>query len=95
MASERETLTLIDLYLLYLPTTGYQHNDWIIQTPLIDLDAPIDLNPVILRETFNYFLLSGQRLSQMTKVYNDIDALTKLLEEVRITFNFVLQNLLN
>lgn len=62
--------------------TGYQHNDWLIKTPLIDLEAPVDLNPTILRETFNLFIQSGERLSQMTRVYNDIDALTKLLEEV-------------
>ena len=61
---------------------GYQHNDWLIETPLIDLEAPIDLNPVILHETLNYFIQSGERLSQMTRVYNDTDALTKLLEEV-------------
>lgn len=60
---------------------GYQHNDWLIKTPLIDLEAPVDLNPTILRETFNLFIQSGERLSQMTRVYNDIDALTKLLEE--------------
>ena len=65
---------------------GYQHNDWLIKTPIIDLDAPIDLNPVLLRETLNYFILSGERLSQMTKVYNDVDALTKLLEEVHSLF---------
>ena len=61
---------------------GYQHNDWLIETPLIDLDAPIDLSPTILRETLNFFIQSGERLSQMTRVYNDNDALTKLLEEV-------------
>ncbi|KAI2799562.1 Kinesin associated protein [Blomia tropicalis] len=61
---------------------GYQHNDWLIKTPLIDLEAPVDLNPTILRETFNLFIQSGERLSQMTRVYNDIDALTKLLEEI-------------
>ena len=70
---------------IFLPfILGYQHNDWLIETPLIDFDAPIDLNPVILRETLNYFVQSGERLSQMTKVYNDIDAITKLLEEVAL-----------
>lgn len=62
--------------------TGYKHNDWLIETPLIDLNAPIDLSPEVLRETLSYFILSGERLSQMTRVYNDTDALTKLLEEV-------------
>lgn len=87
--SEVELISLIEekipKYKLRFDTitefTGYQHNDWLIETPLIDLDAPIDLNPLILRETLNYFIQSGERLSQMTRVYNDIDALTKLLEE--------------
>lgn len=66
---------------------GYQHNDWLIETPRIDLDAPIDFNPVILRETLNFFLQSGERLTQMTRVYDDSEALTKLLEEVHFTLS--------
>lgn len=69
--------------------TGYKHNDWLIETPLIDLNAPIDLSPEVLRETLSYFILSGERLSQMTRVYNDTDALTKLLEEVSLAGVFV------
>ena len=72
---------------------GYRNNDWaVIETPLIDLEQPLDenflLRPAFLRETFKLFLQSGERLTQMTKVYNDVEALTKLLEEVCREFEF-------
>ncbi|KAF7490013.1 Trafficking kinesin-binding protein 1 [Sarcoptes scabiei] len=63
------------------PKNFSPQNDWIIQTPLIDFDDPIDLNPKTLRQTFQFFLQSGIRLTQMTKIYDDAEALTKLLEE--------------
>ncbi|RWS30115.1 Trafficking kinesin-binding protein 1-like protein, partial [Leptotrombidium deliense] len=61
--------------------SGYENNDWFIQTPVVDLQSPIDLSPEIIDETLKYFILSADRLSQMTKTYNDIEAVTKLLEE--------------
>lgn len=53
-----------------------------IQTPLIDLEQSFDFSLENINELFKYFLLSSERLSQMTKVYNDIEAVIRLLEEV-------------
>lgn len=35
---------------------------------------------------FSVSVLCSNRVSQMTKTYNDIEAVTRLLEEVRIQF---------
>uniref|UniRef100_A0A9J8B6X8 Uncharacterized protein n=1 Tax=Cyprinus carpio carpio TaxID=630221 RepID=A0A9J8B6X8_CYPCA len=59
---------------------GYEHDDW-IHTPLISPDTRIDLTSEQIEETLNYFLLCAERVGQMTKTYNDIDAVTRLLEE--------------
>lgn len=47
-------------------------------------DQPVELSAEFIHETLKYFVDCGQRLSQMTKTYDDIDAVTRLLEEVRI-----------
>ncbi|CAG2173984.1 unnamed protein product, partial [Oppiella nova] len=60
---------------------GYDNNDWYIKTPVLDSEAPVDLSAETIGETLKYFILSGERLSQMTKTYNDIEVVTKLLEE--------------
>ncbi|CAO2633155.1 Trafficking kinesin-binding protein 1 [Lemmus lemmus] len=60
---------------------GYDHDDW-LHTPLISPDANIDLTTEQIEETLKYFLLCAERVGQMTKTYNDIDAVTRLLEEV-------------
>uniref|UniRef100_A0AAR2K1S3 Trafficking protein, kinesin binding 1 n=1 Tax=Pygocentrus nattereri TaxID=42514 RepID=A0AAR2K1S3_PYGNA len=59
---------------------GYDHDDW-LHTPLISPDTRIDLTAEQIEETLNYFLLCAERVGQMTKTYNDIDAITRLLEE--------------
>uniref|UniRef100_A0A671MKF3 Trafficking kinesin-binding protein 1-like n=1 Tax=Sinocyclocheilus anshuiensis TaxID=1608454 RepID=A0A671MKF3_9TELE len=59
---------------------GYENDDW-IHTPLISPDTCIDLTSEQIEETLNYFLLCAERVGQMTKTYNDIDAVTRLLEE--------------
>uniref|UniRef100_A0A6I8NNT9 Trafficking kinesin protein 1 n=2 Tax=Ornithorhynchus anatinus TaxID=9258 RepID=A0A6I8NNT9_ORNAN len=59
---------------------GYDHDDW-LHTPLISPDATIDLTTEQIEETLKYFLLCAERVGQMTKTYNDIDAVTRLLEE--------------
>ncbi|KAL6476273.1 hypothetical protein MHYP_G00147720 [Metynnis hypsauchen] len=59
---------------------GYDHDDW-LHTPLISPDTRIDLTTEQIEETLNYFLLCAERVGQMTKTYNDIDAITRLLEE--------------
>ncbi|XP_059124905.1 trafficking kinesin-binding protein 1 isoform X2 [Peromyscus eremicus] len=59
---------------------GYDHDDW-LHTPLLSPDANIDLTTEQIEETLKYFLLCAERVGQMTKTYNDIDAVTRLLEE--------------
>ncbi|XP_060778057.1 trafficking kinesin-binding protein 1 isoform X3 [Neoarius graeffei] len=59
---------------------GYDHDDW-LHTPLLSPDVNIDLTVEQIEETLKYFLLCAERVGQMTKTYNDIDAVTRLLEE--------------
>uniref|UniRef100_A0A673HIG3 Trafficking kinesin-binding protein 1-like n=1 Tax=Sinocyclocheilus rhinocerous TaxID=307959 RepID=A0A673HIG3_9TELE len=59
---------------------GYDHDDW-LHTPLISPDVNLDLTTEQIEETLKYFLLCADRVGQMTKTYNDIDAVTRLLEE--------------
>uniref|UniRef100_A0A4W4FAE0 Trafficking protein, kinesin binding 1a n=1 Tax=Electrophorus electricus TaxID=8005 RepID=A0A4W4FAE0_ELEEL len=59
---------------------GYEHDDW-LHTPLVSPDASLDLTNEQIEETLKYFLLCADRVGQMTKTYNDIDAVTRLLEE--------------
>ncbi|XP_029445541.1 trafficking kinesin-binding protein 1 isoform X7 [Rhinatrema bivittatum] len=82
---EVEIISLLEeqlpLYKLRADTIyGYDHDDW-LQTPLISPDANIDLTTEQIEETLKYFLLCAERVGQMTKTYNDIDAVTRLLEE--------------
>ncbi|XP_050302932.1 trafficking kinesin-binding protein milt isoform X1 [Anthonomus grandis grandis] len=61
---------------------GYENQDWFIPTPALQVDeADLKLSPDQIRETLNYFLLCSNRVSQMTKTYDDIEAVTRLLEE--------------
>ena len=60
--------------------SGLDEQSW-IQTPVLSPDVKINLSPEQCEETFKFFLLSGDRLSQMTRTYHDIDALMHLLEE--------------
>ncbi|KAH0956068.1 hypothetical protein HN011_011824 [Eciton burchellii] len=61
---------------------GYENADWFIPAPALRLeDADLKLSPDQIRETLNYFILCSNRVSQMTKTYNDIEAVTRLLEE--------------
>ncbi|KAM7383933.1 hypothetical protein PAMA_011338 [Pampus argenteus] len=59
---------------------GYDQDDW-LHTPLIAADTQLDLTAEQIEETLKYFLLCADRVGQMTKTYNDIDAVTRLLEE--------------
>lgn len=61
---------------------GYDNQDWFIPSPALEIDeADLKLSPDQIRETLNYFLLCSNRVSQMTKTYDDIEAVTRLLEE--------------
>ncbi|XP_023440364.2 trafficking kinesin-binding protein 1 isoform X2 [Dasypus novemcinctus] len=82
---EVEIISLLEeqlpLYQLRADTIyGYDHDDW-LHTPLVSPDASIDLTAEQIEETLKYFLLCAERVGQMTKTYNDIDAVTRLLEE--------------
>ncbi|KAG5842402.1 hypothetical protein ANANG_G00177280 [Anguilla anguilla] len=82
---EVEIISLLEeqlpLYKLRADTIfGYDHDDW-LHTPLISPDVSIDLTTEQIDETLKYFLLCAERVGQMTKTYNDIDAVTRLLEE--------------
>ncbi|XP_045784599.1 trafficking kinesin-binding protein milt isoform X2 [Maniola jurtina] len=61
---------------------GYENQDWFIPSPALPVrPEDLALTPDQIRETLNYFLLCSNRVSQMTKTYNDIEAVTRLLEE--------------
>ncbi|KAK9879979.1 hypothetical protein WA026_008488 [Henosepilachna vigintioctopunctata] len=61
---------------------GYENQDWFIPSPALQVDeADLKLSPDQIRETLNYFLLCSDRVSQMSKTYDDIEAVTRLLEE--------------
>ncbi|XP_029052654.2 trafficking kinesin-binding protein milt isoform X2 [Osmia bicornis bicornis] len=61
---------------------GYENADWFIPSPALKtVDTDLKLSPDQIRETLNYFILCSSRVSQMTKTYNDIEAVTRLLEE--------------
>ncbi|KAF5287532.1 hypothetical protein FQR65_LT12203 [Abscondita terminalis] len=60
----------------------YENQDWFIPSPALKVEeADLKLSPDQIRETLNYFLLCSNRVSQMTKTYDDIEAVTRLLEE--------------
>jgi len=64
---------------------GYSNEDFIIQTPVLSPEEAVkvrlDLTPELAGATLDYFLSCGDRLSQMTKTYHDVDAVTRLLQE--------------
>ncbi|KAK5644883.1 hypothetical protein RI129_006183 [Pyrocoelia pectoralis] len=61
---------------------GYENQDWFIPSPALQIEeSDLKLSPDQIRETLNYFLLCSNRVSQMTKTYDDIEAVTRLLEE--------------
>lgn len=61
---------------------GYDKEDWsIVPSPCLPSPDTLDLTPELIKETLNYFVVSGERVSQMTRTYSDPEALTRLLEE--------------
>ncbi|XP_055845307.1 trafficking kinesin-binding protein milt isoform X1 [Episyrphus balteatus] len=61
---------------------GYTNEDWFIPAPALKIPVEgLGLTKDQTRETLNYFLLCGKRVSQMTRSYDDIEAVTRLLEE--------------
>ncbi|XP_055592447.1 trafficking kinesin-binding protein milt-like isoform X3 [Uranotaenia lowii] len=61
---------------------GYENQDWFVNYPALPISQDgLGLSNEQAREVLNYFLLCGNRVSQMTRAYDDIDAVTRLLEE--------------
>ncbi|XP_055549600.1 trafficking kinesin-binding protein milt isoform X3 [Wyeomyia smithii] len=61
---------------------GYENQDWFVNYPALPIPQDgLGLTTEQTRETLNYFFLCGNRVSQMTRAYDDIDAVTRLLEE--------------
>lgn len=60
--------------------SGYGNQDW-IHTPVLPPIDDADLTPELVEETLKYFILCADRVTQMTKTYNDIEAVSRLLEE--------------
>ncbi|XP_017151168.1 trafficking kinesin-binding protein milt isoform X3 [Drosophila miranda] len=62
--------------------SGYANEDWFVPAPALPIPAEgLGLTKDQTRECLNYFLLCGNRVSQMTRAYDDIEAVTRLLEE--------------
>ncbi|XP_076001623.1 trafficking kinesin-binding protein 1, partial [Genypterus blacodes] len=59
---------------------GYDNDDW-LHTPILPQEVVLGLTGEQIGETFKYFLLSSDRVGQITKTYHDIKAVTHLLEE--------------
>uniref|UniRef100_A0A3Q3EDA7 Trafficking protein, kinesin binding 2 n=1 Tax=Labrus bergylta TaxID=56723 RepID=A0A3Q3EDA7_9LABR len=58
--------------------------DWAV-SPSCSPDEPpgqhTAISPMLAEETFRYMILSGDRVEQMTKTYNDVEVVTHLLAE--------------
>ena len=52
----------------------------IIQTPVLDPKIGEGLSAGQAKAVLDYFISCGDRLSQMTKTYNDVEAVTNLLQ---------------
>ena len=52
----------------------------IIQTPVLDAQAGEGLSPHQAGAVLDYFVSCGDRLSQMTKTYHDVEVVTRLLQ---------------
>ena len=74
--------------------TGYSNLDFstsaceglTIQTPTITAEQELKvrggLTPEEAEAALGYFVLCGDRLSQMTRTYNDVEAVTRLLQVI-------------
>lgn len=63
------------------PENPSQSCDWIKGPHCFDEQQISELTSEQIKVTLDYFVLSGYRVSQMTKTYDDIEAVTKLLDE--------------
>uniref|UniRef100_A0A3B3TBL4 Trafficking kinesin protein 2 n=1 Tax=Paramormyrops kingsleyae TaxID=1676925 RepID=A0A3B3TBL4_9TELE len=58
----------------------YDSHEWVLSAGCSP-EEPEGLSPLLAEETLRYMILSGERVEQMTKTYNDIDMVTHLLAE--------------
>jgi len=58
---------------------GIDNEDWVIKTPALNTSAK--LTPEQAEATLDYLVSCGDRLTQMTRTYHDVEAVTRLLEE--------------
>ncbi|CAF4667536.1 unnamed protein product [Rotaria sp. Silwood1] len=72
---------LIPRYRLRADTDFACSNEDFIQTPRIDGSKFESLTNTQIRALLDYYVLSSDRISQMTKTYHDINAVTRMLED--------------
>jgi len=58
---------------------GNDNEEWVIETPVLKSSA--NLTPEQAEATLDYLVSCGDRLTQMTRTYQDVEAVTRLLEE--------------
>jgi len=58
---------------------GNENEDWVIETPVLKNSETF--TPEQAEATLDYLVSCGDRLTQMTRTYHDIEAVTRLLEE--------------
>ncbi|CAF1154091.1 unnamed protein product [Rotaria sordida] len=72
---------LIPRYRLRADTDFVCSNEDFIQTPRIDGSEFEGLTNIQIRGLLDYYASSSERISQMTKTYHDISAITRMLED--------------
>lgn len=78
-AASRSDIVSITCYILTL--TRNSSNRTALQTPMVCVLRNVVVSPLLF---FFVTVLCADRVGQMTKTYNDIDAVTRLLEEVTL-----------
>lgn len=68
---------------------GYGNRDFVIETPVLQLPAGTNtgLTAEQAEATLQYFVSCGDRLSQMTKTYHDVEAVTRCVNTAQFTRN--------
>ena len=70
----------------YTNFSEHQKGDLIIKTPTLSTEQESQIKGSLTPEqagaALEYFVLSGDRLSQMTQTYKDVDAVTRLLQVI-------------
>ena len=61
--------------------SGCPNPDWVVETPCLQEPVGRGLTPEQAEATLDYLVSCGDRLSQMTKTYHDVEAVTRLLAE--------------